>query len=119
MRWLVDECVDASLVSLLERDGHDVVDIAAVAASMVDRMLIERAFREDRLLLTEDKDFGDLAFRLALPVPGLLLLRIDPTLRAIKADRLRAAVSVFGEALFGRHTVVEPTRFRFRPLRRP
>jgi predicted nuclease of predicted toxin-antitoxin system len=39
--------------------------------------VLKRADRDNRLLLTEDKDFGDLVFRQALPVPGIILLRID------------------------------------------
>ena len=116
MRWLVDECVDAALVDLLLRHGHDVLDIAEIASASTDQVIMERASGEDRLLLTEDKDFGELIFRLSRPVPGLILLRIDPKLRAIKSERLQSAILNFGEALYGRYTVVEPARFRFRSL---
>jgi predicted nuclease of predicted toxin-antitoxin system len=75
------------------------------------------AQREHRLLLTEDKDFGDSVFRQARPVPGLVLVRIDPSRRSLKGPRLLAAIDRFGETLFGRYTVVEDARFRSRPLR--
>jgi hypothetical protein len=69
------------------------------------------------LLLTEDKDFGDLVFRQAKLVPGIVLLRIDSSRRARKAPQLLAAIDRFSDDLFGRYTVIEDTRFRSRPLR--
>jgi predicted nuclease of predicted toxin-antitoxin system len=76
-----------------------------------------RADDEQRLLLTEDKDFGDLVFRQAGRVPGIVLLRIDPMRRELKRLRLQGAVDKFGTELFGRYTVIEAARFRSRPLR--
>ena len=119
MRWLVDECVDAALVGYLQDAGHDAVYMSDVEPRATDVDVMRRAQHEHRLLLTEDKDFGDLVFRRALPVPGIILLRIDPRQRSLKFARLQAVVDRFGDALFGRYTVVEAARFRHRPLRRP
>jgi|SRR6267142_2732003 predicted nuclease of predicted toxin-antitoxin system len=119
MRWLVDECVDAALVAHLQDGGHDAVYMSDVEPRATDVEVMRRAQRDQQLLLTEDKDFGDLVFRRALPVPGIVLLRIDPRQRSLKIARLEAAIARFGEALFGRYTVVEAARFRHRPLRRP
>lgn len=116
MLRLVDECVDVGVVSSLRSDGHDVVDIAAVAPSITDAAVSSLARDQNRLLLTEDKDFGELVFRLVTPVPGLVLIRIAPELRSRKPGRLRMAIEVYGSALFGRYTVIEPGRFRSRPL---
>ncbi|PWB62592.1 MAG: hypothetical protein C3F17_11005 [Bradyrhizobiaceae bacterium] len=119
MRWLIDECVDANLATFLRESGHDVVYIPDVEPSATDPEVMSRAEREDRLLLTEDKDFGDLTFRRSRAVPGLVLLRIDPIRRLLKGPRLLAAIDRFGTSLVGRYTVVEEARFRSRPLRRP
>jgi predicted nuclease of predicted toxin-antitoxin system len=116
MRWLVDECVDAGLVAYLRNAEHDVVYMAEIAPSANDTQVMQRAQAELRILLTDDKDFGDLVFRRGQSVPGIILLRIDPTLSMLRRHRLDAAVSRFGDALFGRYTVVEGTRFRSRPL---
>ena len=79
--------------------------------------VMNRAQRENRLLLTEDKDFGDLVFRQARPVPGIVLLRIGTSRRLLKAPRLLVAISQFGDTLFGRYTVIEEARIRSRRLR--
>lgn len=117
MRWLADECVDAGLVARLRAAGHDVLYMAEMTPAAGDVEVIGRAQRDERLLLTEDKDFGDLVFRRRQPVPGVVLLRIDPMLRGIKGDRLDAAIERFGDDLFGRYMIVEEARFRSRSLR--
>lgn len=102
MRWLVDECVDAALVAYLRMNGHDAVYMSDIAPRSTDAEVIARAQADGRLLLTEDKDFGDLVFRQAFPVPGLILLRIPPTRSNLKIARLQAAIEKFGDDLIGR-----------------
>jgi predicted nuclease of predicted toxin-antitoxin system len=63
VRWLADECVAAPLVDGLRRQGHDVLYVAECAAGLTDTDVVELARLEGRLLLTEDKDFGDLRAR--------------------------------------------------------
>jgi predicted nuclease of predicted toxin-antitoxin system len=116
VRWLLDECVDAALVTQLRELGHDVAYMSDVAPRATDAEVMRHAHNEHRLLLTEDKDFGDLVFRQARPVPGIVLLRIDSSRRSIKGARLQAAIDRFGESLFDRYTVIEDARFRSRPL---
>jgi predicted nuclease of predicted toxin-antitoxin system len=57
VRWLIDECVDAALIARLRQLGHDVVYMSDVAPRASDVEVMNRADREKRLLLTEDKDF--------------------------------------------------------------
>jgi predicted nuclease of predicted toxin-antitoxin system len=118
VRWLVDECVDTGLVSHLRAAGHDVVYMAEVAPRDGDAEVVARAHEEQRLLLTEDKDFGDLVFRGGRSVPGVVLLRIDPSMHVLKRARLDVTIKRFGENLLGRYTTVEEARFRSRPLPR-
>jgi predicted nuclease of predicted toxin-antitoxin system len=117
VRWLADECVDASVVARLRRAGHDVLYMAEIAPAESDSAVIARAQQDKRLLLTEDKDFGELVIRRGYAVPGLVLLRIDTSMSAGKADRLDAAINRFGNDLFDRYMIVEEARFRSRPLR--
>ena len=53
--------------------GHDVIYAAEVASGTTDAQVLQRANDENRLLLTEDKDFGEFVFRLHMTVPGLVL----------------------------------------------
>jgi predicted nuclease of predicted toxin-antitoxin system len=116
MRWLADECVDAAVVVLLRQAGHDVSYIAEIASGLTDAEALRLAYDEQRLFLTEDKDFGELVFRFRLSVPGLVLLRIDATRSHLKWRRLEAVIGQIGEGLHGRYVVVTETRSRSRPL---
>ncbi|HUI12231.1 MAG TPA: DUF5615 family PIN-like protein [Xanthobacteraceae bacterium] len=62
----------------LREIGHDVIYAAEITPAIIDAELMTRASAEGRLLLTEDKDFGDLVFRQRRAIPGVILLRIDP-----------------------------------------
>ena len=116
MRWLADECVAAALVAELRHLGHDVVYVAEQSAGSADRKVLKQARDGNRLLLTEEKDFGDLVFRSRLAVPGVVLLRLSPEDRLLKWRRLSAAIEQFGSGLAGRYIVVEKARMRSRPL---
>jgi predicted nuclease of predicted toxin-antitoxin system len=118
VRWLADECVASALVMQLRELGHDVSYIAEFESGQMDAAVIALARQEMRLVLTEDKDFGELIFRRGHAVPGLVLVRIDPQRAPLRERRLKMAIERFGEALFGRYTVIEGSRFRSRPLRR-
>jgi predicted nuclease of predicted toxin-antitoxin system len=116
MRWLADECVSKGIVDRLRHAGHDVVYMAQIAASESDEAVLVRANEEQRLLLTEDKDFGELIFRGGMTLPGIVLLRIDSTRSGLKWLRLATALETMGDRLIGRYTVIDETRFRSRPL---
>ncbi|MBI3516942.1 MAG: DUF5615 family PIN-like protein [Proteobacteria bacterium] len=119
MRSLADECVDAAHVSRLRAAGHDVSYIAESASGATDTDVLRRAHDEGRLLLTEDKDFGDLVFRSGMAPPGVVLLRLDPEKSLLKWTRLDAAIGRFGPNLLGHYVVVEAARFRSRALLKP
>ena len=116
MRWLADECVDAGLIARLRAARHDVFYIAEIASGARDAEVMRLALAESRVLLTEDKDFGELVFRSKIAVPAVVLLRIDPVRHLLKWRRLEAAVARYGDRLLGRYLVIEEARFRSRPL---
>ena len=98
--------------------GHDLLYVAEVASGATDAQVLRRARKDSRLLLTEDKDFGELLFRLKLAARGLVLLRLRPEEHLLEWARLEAAVGQFVDKLLGRYLVIEETRFRSRPLLR-
>jgi predicted nuclease of predicted toxin-antitoxin system len=90
--------------------------MAEIAPGVPDSDIVKRADQDHRLLLTEDKDFGELLFRRHQAAPGVVLLRIFAERPAQKWQPLEAAMDRYGETLFGRYTVVEDARIRSRPL---
>ena len=81
MRFLADESCDGAVVRAIREAGHDVTSLRDTMRGAPDRSVLEAALHERRLLLTEDKDFGELVFASGAPAVGVLLLRY-PTLRA-------------------------------------
>ena len=83
MRLLANENFPADAVDALREVGHDVVWIRTDAPDSTDDLILQRAQAEGRILLTFDKDFGELAFRHNLPSSsGVLLFRIHRTPRS-------------------------------------
>jgi predicted nuclease of predicted toxin-antitoxin system len=70
MRFLADENCDFVVVRALRSAGHDVAAVSEFQQRSVDRQLMEMAYNEGRILLTEDKDFGWLAFVGRLDTPA-------------------------------------------------
>jgi predicted nuclease of predicted toxin-antitoxin system len=116
MKFLADECCDAALVDALRGDGHDVVYATESLRGETDEALLTRAFSDGRVLLTEDKDFGELVYRLRRPTRGIVLLRFDVADRALKIPRLRYLLQQQGERLPGAFVVLEVDKVRIRAL---
>lgn len=118
-RLLADENIAAWLVRELRSGGFDALYIAEYTGGITDDEVLELARRDGRILLTEDKDFGDLVFRLKRRVAGVLLLRMPLSRRLEQGNRLRGVLGRYGENLLARFTVVEAEKIRFRPLPDP
>jgi predicted nuclease of predicted toxin-antitoxin system len=103
VRWLADECVDGALVEEMRKAGHDVVYLAQIDRQASDEQVINRANEEFRLLLTEDKDFGELVFWRNRGVPGLVLLRVRQEQRWLKWMQLQGAITQFGDPVWPTH----------------
>ena len=116
MRFLADECCDAALVDALRSDGYDVLYAIESLRGATDDELLAVAFSDRRILLTEDKDFGELVYRLQRPAHGVVLLRFDVADRALKLPRLRDLLEQEAERLVGAFVVLEVNKIRVRPL---
>jgi predicted nuclease of predicted toxin-antitoxin system len=73
MNILAGECIDQQIVAHLRAAGHDVVYIAELEPGIVDDGVLERANAHEALLLTADKDFGELIFCLNRSHAGVML----------------------------------------------
>ena len=86
MRFPADESCDFAVVGALRSAGHDVLAVSEFQQRSVDRQLIELAYTEGRILLTEDKDFGWLAFVGHVENPGVILIRFPANARLTLAS---------------------------------
>jgi predicted nuclease of predicted toxin-antitoxin system len=115
MRFLVDECMGPAVARWLRGQQHDVFSVYDEARGMDDDAVIAKAFAEDRILLTNDKDFGEQVYRERRPHRGIVLLRLDNQRAANKIDALRRLLEGYAEQLAGRFVVVTEQRVRFAP----
>lgn len=77
MRFLLDESADYPLAAFLREHGHDVTAIAhEYPQALKDREVLAIAVREERILITNDRDFGELIVRQQLPHAGVILFRL-------------------------------------------
>ena len=75
-RFLIDECISPVVASWLREEGYDVFSVFEEARGAADEELIRRARRENRVLVTSDKDFGKIC-REGMPHGGIVLLRLQ------------------------------------------
>jgi predicted nuclease of predicted toxin-antitoxin system len=116
MRFLADENFPGSAVRELRAAGHDVEWVRETSPGMTDASVLAWASREERVVLTFDKDFGELAWRSALPAKcGVVLFRL-PMPGARDAGAVLARLVAQRDDWTGHFTVVEPGRFRMRAL---
>jgi predicted nuclease of predicted toxin-antitoxin system len=112
LRLLANENFPGAAVEALRARGHDVAWVRLDAPGSNDRQVLHRAVVEARILLTFDKDFGELAFRIGLPtVCGVVLFRIAPRSPAYVAKRAVAVLESRSD-WSGRFSVVEEDRVR-------
>jgi predicted nuclease of predicted toxin-antitoxin system len=116
MRLLADENFPGPAVAALRAAGHDVLWARTDLAAQSDPMILNRAVAEDRVVLTFDKDFGDLAFHWGLPAScGVILFRITVTSPEVAARRAVAELSTRTDWA-GKFAVIDDYRVRIRPL---
>jgi predicted nuclease of predicted toxin-antitoxin system len=116
MRILANENFPGDAVLALRERGHDVAWVLTDAPGSSDEQVLERAQAENRVLITFDKDFGELAFRSSLPpTTGIVLFRIS-TPSSLHVARVAVAALESRTDWDGQFAVVEDDRIRMTPL---
>lgn len=112
MRFLADECCDFAVVRALREAGYDVKTVKDALPGASDEAVIDLADQEARVLLTEDKDFGQLVFSSAVSSPGVVFIRFPGSARQAMASTVVEFVNRNPEKIKGRFVVVQPGRIR-------
>jgi predicted nuclease of predicted toxin-antitoxin system len=116
VRILANENVPAQVVAALREDSHDVAWVRTETPGQSDSRILQHASEEGRVLLTLDKDFGELAFRFGLPAAsGIILLRARTAGPQSLAHLVRAALKARDDWA-GHFSVIEADRIRMTPL---
>jgi predicted nuclease of predicted toxin-antitoxin system len=113
MRFLVDECTGPAVARWLRAQNHDVFSVYEQARGMDDDDIVQKAFAEDRILITNDKDFGEKVYRERWPHKGVVLLRLDDERAANKIGTVRRLLGRYADRLANQFVVVTDTTVRF------
>jgi predicted nuclease of predicted toxin-antitoxin system len=113
MRFLVDECTGPGVARWLKEQGYEVFSVFEQARGMSDQDVIEKAFTENWILVTNDKDFGEKVFREKRTHRGVIFLRLEDERTNIKINTLHRLILYFKDELPDNFTVVTETRIRF------
>jgi predicted nuclease of predicted toxin-antitoxin system len=114
VRLVADEGVDKQIVERLRQDGHDVVYIAEFDPGVDDKLVLQTASDSGALLITADKDFGELVFRQHRINKGVVLLRLAGLPPQRKAEIVASCLEDHGQEMAAAFTVVSLTNLRIR-----
>jgi len=117
MRFMVDESTGAAVVEYLRGTGHDVLAVSEVMLQADDQDILALAVREGRILITNDKDFGELVFRSGQAHRGVVLLRVRDESSMSRVRVLEAVLERYADQLSGHFTVATERSVRIRPAR--
>lgn len=106
MNLLADESVDRAIVERLRDDGHEVVYVAELTPSIADSEVLQKANDSRALLLTADKDFGELVFRQRRLHAGVVLIRLAGFPAAMKAATVAKVFQDHGPRLLDAFSAV-------------
>jgi predicted nuclease of predicted toxin-antitoxin system len=115
MRFLLDQDVYAITARFLSDAGHDVVLVSRIGLSQAsDEEILRTAQEQNRILVTRDRDYGNLVFVRAIGY-GVLYLRVLPsTVNSVHDELARVTQSYSEKELVGAFVVVESYGHRFR-----
>lgn len=117
MRFLANENIPLASIASLRQAGHDVAAVIEDAPGATDRQVLERAHLEDRIVITFDRDYGELIFQREVPLPsGVIYLRFEPLTPAEAGEFVLELLDVPELLLVGRFTVGQRERIRQRLL---
>jgi predicted nuclease of predicted toxin-antitoxin system len=113
MKFLVDESCDFVVVRALRQEGHDVLSVCEMAPSIADMDVIQLAGKEKRILITEDKDFGQIFYSFTGKEHTVILIRYPNNIRKKLATDVVSLIKLHSKKIAGCFVVVQPGRIRF------
>lgn len=113
MRFLVDECAGPAVAEWLRGQGHDVFSVYDEARGLDDGTIIQKAFTENWILITSDKDFGEKTYREEHIHRGIILLRLNDERSAVKIEVLSRLLRSYADRLPDQFVVATEAKVRF------
>ena len=113
MRFVVDECTGPSVANRLRELGHEVFSVYESARGADDEQILRIAVETESILVSNDKDFGELVFGQKAPHCGVVLMRLTDERASSKLAVIEALLKGHAAELPGRFVVVSERTVRF------
>lgn len=117
MKFIVDESTGESVVNELRRNGYDVKSVQKSSPGLDDLLILEFAINEGRIVVTNDKDFGELIYRSGLPHKGVILFRLHDESVANRVRMMRKVLQTHGSQIKDSFIVVSERKIRIRRIK--
>lgn len=114
--FLADECFSGPMLRALRSAGFDIERVADHCPGAADAEVLRTAVAQQRVLLTEDVDFGELTVRFAVPSCGVVRADLKSLDRSAQCNRIVDALTALGDRVVMALVTIEPTRTRLRRL---
>lgn len=118
MRFVADENLKFEIVERLRQEGHQVYSIFESARGLTNGAVLELANEQDAVLLSADKDMGELVMRLEQSAIGVVLIRLPDNRLTLQqqAERVTQVIAQYEGQLRGALTIIKPEGIRVRSL---
>jgi predicted nuclease of predicted toxin-antitoxin system len=116
VKFLADESVDYPIVQSLRDQQYHVDYIAELSPGISDEQVLDQAEQNKAILITADKDFGDITFRLGRVSSGILLYRLSGLNNQEKAKMILKIIQNYSKDLFDSFTVITPDQIRINKI---
>jgi len=113
MRFLVDESTGPRVAEWLSGQGHEVFSVYESARGTDDEMIVQKAYAENWILITNDKDFGEKVYREHKPHHGIVLLRLNDERAQVKIEVLKRLLANYSDRLTEQFVVATEKSVRF------
>jgi len=114
MILVADESVDYGIITRLRHMGVFVVSISEDSSGIKDTEVLNIAIENQCLLITEDKDFGELTYRLKLVHSGILLIRLTDIPRKERIELVTRIIEKYFDKLIGNFSVLNKSGLRIK-----
>jgi predicted nuclease of predicted toxin-antitoxin system len=114
MKFIADECVDWQIVEYLRKIGYKILYVLEIEPGISDEKVLDIANKESAILITADKDFGELVFRQNRMTSGIILIRLAGLQPDIKAAIIATAIKEHWEEISNNFMVITSETVRIR-----
>jgi len=116
MKFLIDENVGITITKYLRDQGFDTKSVSELYPSRNDSTIINNAKKEERIIVTNDKDFGYLIFKSKLSSSSIILFRFKEENPTEKINAIRTILGFPEEKILNHFIVADENKIRIRPL---